>query len=163
MQGSRQARQGHPRSRPHWYGYTTQKDVKGRRNRMLILRRLPWWRDPGPRRVHGRHHPLHHPQRQGPRYGYITSTQAHGASQELTPFYSPRGRHPLPPRVRARGQETEISGSKCVESFEMRSRKRAEGGSVGLAWTSDTVFSLRMTLQPAACSTRRYGRSAASG
>ena len=34
----------------------------------LTIYRLPWWCDPGPRRVHGRHYPLHHPQRQGPRY-----------------------------------------------------------------------------------------------
>ena len=43
-------------------GYATKE-------RMLTdIFRLPRWRDPGPRRVHGRHHPLHHPQRQGPRY-----------------------------------------------------------------------------------------------
>lgn len=30
--------------------------------------RLPRRRDPGPRRIHGRHHPQHHPQRQGPWY-----------------------------------------------------------------------------------------------
>ena len=70
-QGSRQARQGHPRSRPHRYGLTTLKRRRGyaTKERMLTdMLRLPRWRDPGPRRVHGRHHPLHHPQRQGPRY-----------------------------------------------------------------------------------------------
>ena len=70
-QGSRQARQGHPRSRPHRYALTMLKRRRGyaTKERMLTdIFRLPRWRDPGPRRVHGRHHPLHHPQRQGPRY-----------------------------------------------------------------------------------------------
>jgi hypothetical protein len=45
------------------------------KERMLTdMLRLPRWRDPGPRRVHGRHHPLHHPQRQGPRYEKATTT-----------------------------------------------------------------------------------------
>lgn len=42
--------------------HAMEEDVNGE------ISRLPRWRDPGPRRVHGRHHPLHHPQRQGPRY-----------------------------------------------------------------------------------------------
>jgi hypothetical protein len=70
--GSRQARQGHPRSRPHRYALPILKEKercdKEEQEILTDILRLPRWRDPGPRRVHGRHHPLHHPQRQGPRY-----------------------------------------------------------------------------------------------
>lgn len=74
--GSRQARQGHPRSRPHRYGPTIlkERDTYGKRKALTHTLRLPRWRDPGPRRVHGRHHPLHHPQRQGPRYETTPNT-----------------------------------------------------------------------------------------
>lgn len=39
----------------------------------LITPRLPWWCHPGPRRVHGRHNPQHHPKRQGARYVCLRS------------------------------------------------------------------------------------------
>jgi hypothetical protein len=160
-QGSRQACQGHPRSRPHRYGYTIGEDENEEGAAILILFRLPWRRDPGPRRVHGRHHPLHYPQRQGSRYGRPQTSQPRW---KLTMYYSPRGRHPLPPRVRARGQETEISGSLCVESCKMREGGR-KAGQRALAGVEDTdgASSSRITMRPAACSNRRYGYSAATG
>lgn len=55
-----------------------------------ILPRFPWWCHSGPRRVHRRDCPLHHPQRQGPR---------------------PWERHSLPPRVWARSPQTQINWS----------------------------------------------------
>lgn len=85
--GSRQARQGHPRSRPHRYGPPILKEKKREghtwQGRILTdMLRFPRWRDPGPRRVHGRHHPLHHPQRQGPRYEAIPTLRKGNRNKE---------------------------------------------------------------------------------
>lgn len=61
-------RRGGDRERARIGHDRTAMKAKKRENVDKMILRLPRWRDPGPRRVHGRHHPLHHPQRQGPRY-----------------------------------------------------------------------------------------------
>lgn len=63
---SRETRQSHQSSRSH---------------------RLPRWRHPSPRRIHGRPQPIHHPQRQGSR---------------------PWEWRPVPARIRARGSSTPL-------------------------------------------------------
>jgi len=69
--GPRQARQGHSCPRSHRYDIPTFE--QSRAGRIIgqstdNLTRLSWWCHSSARRIHGRHYPLYHPQRQGPRY-----------------------------------------------------------------------------------------------
>ncbi len=68
LEGSRQARQGHPSPRQNRYAPPEKVTPQPSQMLMCSKSRFSWWRHPGARRVYGRHHPFHHQERQGPWY-----------------------------------------------------------------------------------------------
>lgn len=101
-QAANQACQGHP----YVAGADSRMKLEEQRqgsltvgNRRSRPHRLSRWCHPGARRVHGRHHSFHHPQRQGCVPAYSVSRIVDSAHLTRRNRPSPRERHPLLARV----------------------------------------------------------------